>query len=212
MQQLSESFVDLPAWGFWGLVVGLIAIVSGIWAAFRAGEGKTRIYYELVGTARLLGSHAQVSGLEVTRQGQRLEDPYVTTLRLEVRSRHDITEDQFSKQRPLVFDLGVPILDILGNFSRPEDRPVPEYTAAASTLCLGPDLLDKHAQLRFTFLLEGKPDLKPSTRTLGNVEVIRGAASKADALSRILAKSPTFQAIIGEISLVLVFILAVLNR
>jgi hypothetical protein len=107
--KLAESFVNLPAWGFWGVVIAAAGIPIGVWAAFHAAHTKTRLYYTLTGDTSLLGGAARdIHQLEVFKSGVQLHDPYIAYLKIRVRGRNDIGEDAFPKGDPLAFKIGTP--------------------------------------------------------------------------------------------------------
>lgn len=171
--QIAEAWYNHPAWGFIGTVVGVIAIVAGIWAAFRAAVPRMRLRYSMSGATRLI---AMQIGLTVTRDGQELKDPWVATVMLAADGRQDIPEDAFSKARPLVMELGVPIVALLETRYTPADAPVPAVTTEGTTLQIGPDLLHRDSILTMAVLLDGgRPELRPPSRVLVDVQLKQGS-------------------------------------
>ncbi|WP_157596963.1 hypothetical protein [Streptacidiphilus rugosus] len=171
----AETWYDHPAWGFVGVVIGVVAIVAGIWAAFRAATPKMRLRYKLSGLTPLI---AQVSGVDltVTRNGRNLTHPYVATITLAAEGRQDIPEDAFSKERPLVLDLGAEILDILDAQYSIEHAPAPALCLKGEQLLIGPDLIHRNSVLSISVLVDGSdPKLLPPSKTLVDVRIEEGA-------------------------------------
>lgn len=62
--------------------------------------------------------------IKVMSHGQELKDPYVVKLRVQNRSGRDIADTDFTKDRPMVFDLGAEIVATLGLDGSKELLPV----------------------------------------------------------------------------------------
>ena len=189
---IADAWYDRPAWGFVGVVVAVLIGTIGIWAAFRAATPKMRLRYTLRHVMPLMTvrrAEPDDDSLVVMLDGAKLQDPYVTTVVLAADGRQDIPEDAFSKQRPLVLDLGVPVKDVLSVTYEPGDAPMPDVVAEGSTLEIGPDLLHRGSVLTVAVLVDGgEPVLQPPSRILVDVRLQHGEPS---------APIPVLNALIG---------------
>jgi hypothetical protein len=73
------------------------------------------------------------------------------------RGRHDITSETFHNNQPIEFDVGAPIRELTGVVSSPVARLVVQHRAAGTRLLVGPGLIDRRQDLRFTVITDRQP-------------------------------------------------------
>jgi len=174
--QIADSMLSFhPDLGFW-ITVALGGL--GIWLSWKFSERDTRLYYEVTGTTGLMSGQARQAGLTVQRNGDAIDDPFVTTLTISVSSRRAIEEGRFGG-KALVFDLGATILGEVEAEYRVGNKPGtemewPAYDTDGSKLTLGPAHLHNDAEFTATLLLDGPPTLAQVPRTVANVKPVRG--------------------------------------
>ncbi len=151
-------------WAIVAVVVAVVAIIVGAWAAFRSARPRRVLYVwvdsavPLMNTAR--GLHGQ--RLAVTLDDQELTAPYVVAVEVVSRGALDIAAAAFGG-RPLELEFGAPVLGMLewqADAGRAAVRP-PEVEVTGTALHLGPSLLTRRHRLRYTVLLDGEPDFRP---------------------------------------------------
>ncbi|NGY63420.1 hypothetical protein G7043_31305 [Lentzea sp. NEAU-D13] len=152
---------------FWTIVGILVAIALGawaVWAAFRSARPQRALYINVDQAVSLLraapGLHG--SGIAVSLHGRELTRPYVVTVDVVSDSSLDIGPSAFG-EAPLELEFGVPVLALLDQESdagRPAVR-APKVDMAGTALHISPSLLTRRHRLRYTVLLDGKPDFQP---------------------------------------------------
>src|SRR5690242_3803696 len=95
-------------WGAVGAIIGLAGLVLG-WVLWRFGPPQRRLVYTMPMSTSLLTAHTHNFGLEssdlkITYQGQELADPYVISVRMDSRSRKDISGADFDQKRPITLN------------------------------------------------------------------------------------------------------------
>src|SRR5258708_35624925 len=87
---------------------------TAAWVGWLAVNPRRRLSYGMPVVTPLLNAGTDVrQGLEVRRDGVVLADPHVLEVVLASRGRLDIPSTAFDKDRPLILDVGAPILDVL---------------------------------------------------------------------------------------------------
>jgi hypothetical protein len=79
---------------------------------------------------------------------------------LSSRGRRDITREAFGKKQPIEFDIGAPIRE-LTVVSSPAARPIVEHHAEGTRLLVGPGLIGRRQDLRFTVIADREPRAIP---------------------------------------------------
>lgn len=166
---------------FWTIVGIVVAIALGawaVWAAFRSARPRRSLYIDMSQAVSLLrtapGLHG--SGLTVSLRGQELTRPYVATVDVISSSALDIAPGAFGGS-PLELEFGVPVVALLDQGShagRPAVRE-PKVEVVGTALHISPALLTRRHWLRYTVLLDGKPDFRP-VGDLVDVAIHVGAA------------------------------------
>jgi hypothetical protein len=73
------------------------------------------------------------------------------------RGRRDITREAFGNNQPLKFDIGVPIRKLVGVVSSPEVLRAVQHRAEGTRLFVGPELIGRRQDLRFTLITDREP-------------------------------------------------------
>ncbi|MFB6677157.1 hypothetical protein ACFCWG_33080 [Streptomyces sp. NPDC056390] len=111
----------------------------------------------------------------VTNGGAVLTKPRVVEVRLGNPSRRDILRDRYLNNEPLVFDIGVPIVDVLGAQSEPATRTPPSAVIDGSLLKIGPDALVAKQRCTYKLLVDGDAERVTLRRDpLAGVKLTRG--------------------------------------
>jgi len=154
-----------------------IVITFYLW---RIGPPRRQVIYSLPTATSLLTRHSEYMGLSDIAVNYKDEhgtevsvrDPYFVRLYVESKSRRDISEEDFSGERSLVFHFGTPIIAPVGQFSgQAADLSDGILTLGESTVELSPCLIRKGPVLSLDLLLSGRPHLTHKS-PLKNVDVV----------------------------------------
>jgi hypothetical protein len=107
-------------------------------------------------TALLATTMLSPGQIEVLHEGQRLAEPRVVTVRFVSRGRRDIGSTDFDGGRPLVINLGVPIVKRLTIETVP-NMPEAAFAVDGTRLLVGPCVVRKRQVMTITFLVDGGP-------------------------------------------------------
>jgi hypothetical protein len=100
--------------------------------------------------------------LAVSFAGSQLRDPYLVNLVVAFTGRADISSSSFDGQKPVVFELNVPVLaEIEHAASTSKVGARLEYVEGESAIRLTPSLLPQGFLLRATYLCDGEPVVQP---------------------------------------------------
>jgi|SRR5450755_2319255 hypothetical protein len=172
-----------PPWyesGTWGSVsfaVGIITLVTGF-AFYRIGGPRALIEYTMPAPVALMSSQrTAVPELQVALRGDVLADPYLVQLKVTL-SRRDIKSSDFDKGKPLVFDLGVPVIEILASDAA-DDEPV---SHDGHRVLVTPRLMRRRSELAIGILTEGKPQLSCERHPFAEVIVRQGSGRERESL------------------------------
>jgi hypothetical protein len=154
-------YASTTLWAVAAVVVALVAIPVATWAAFRSARPRRALYISVDQAASLLRTKSALDGhdLTVSLDGRALTALYVATVNVVSDSVLDIAPAAFSGA-PLELDFGVPILTLLGKTSDAGRTGVrdPAVQVRDTALHVGPALLTRRHRLRYTVLLDGKPE------------------------------------------------------
>ena len=162
-------------WPALGIIVAVLAIIVGAWAAFRAASPRRRLYYWLASDTPLIRKRQDLSEkLKVTYDLQELKSPRVVNVQLVGRRGRDIDSEAFNG-KPVCLDLGTPIVECVKVTTSPSDMSDPAWTTEGSKLLIGPDLFKSRQKTVFSLLIEGDPpNIVPPKQTLTDVQLERG--------------------------------------
>ncbi|WP_148088788.1 hypothetical protein [Saccharothrix texasensis] len=146
------------------VVVAVVAIVVGAWATFRSARPRRVLYVWVDSAVPLINSTPGLDGrkLTVSLDDQELTAPYAVTVEVISRGAVDIAASAFGGT-PLELEFDAPILTLLDktvNAGRPAVRE-PRTEVVGTALHIGPALLTRRHRLRYTLLLDGKPEFRP---------------------------------------------------
>ncbi|MDN3356852.1 hypothetical protein [Actinomadura sp. DC4] len=148
----SETF-----WAATGVVATVTLGLLAVWITWIIANPPQRLAYEMTAETQLLNGTAASSvreGLEIRRDGRLLSDPRVLEIKLINEGRRDIPSSAFDRERPLVLDVGVPILELLVASTEP-GYSEPAVVRNGSQLRIGPDLIARGQRTTFSLLIDG---------------------------------------------------------
>lgn len=143
------------------VVLGLGAIAATIYV-FRKQSPRREFTYS-VEAAPLVST--QVRGLDklsVAFGGTPLEHPYLVTVRVASTGRADISSSKFDGNKPILFDLNVPVLSEIDQTASSETVGARlTFQRSQSVIELQPSLLPKGFSLSGSYLCDGEPNVVP---------------------------------------------------
>ena len=159
----SPHFFSSPAvLGWLGVVVG-VATLAVIVAQFYIGASRRVLTYSLVSDAALISLGAREKAgpdLQVTLGDSPLNDPHVVSIQIEYKGRRDIREDDFQGRKPLVVDVGAPILKHLNPSPVHETIPSISILGDKKVVEIGPDLITSGQLITIDLLTDGSAKLR----------------------------------------------------
>jgi hypothetical protein len=182
-------------WAF--ILVALTAIVVVITAvAALVGRPRNRLTWSVEMTSPLLSEG--VDSLDITYQGQRIQEPYVVEVSLRNAGRRSISSSMFDQGRPIRWRFQVPILALM------EASHSSDTTLHDDELLVFPQLILPGQSVKFTVLVDGKPDVSLQSpladvytgRTDNGNEATRHSIYRRDIVLLIIATTLT---ILGSI-------------
>lgn len=186
----SNSFLAVA-----GIAATLLVGGLGVWITYLVGTVRYKLFYSLPVCTSLLAapSGAARKDIKVTRLGTELQDPYILIVRLLSRSRGDIPSTIFDQNRPIILDVGVPIVALL-----PSDDikdPLPKFEYEGSMLKIGPDLIGKRQEMVFTILADGE-----SAQLKGEAHLINGRVLEQPSSKQLRARARLMSIAFGIIA------------
>ena len=162
---------------FWAIAAVVVAVVLGIaavWATFRSANPRRRLYIYLDKALPVVSTHeALQDAIQVRHLGRTLLQPYLVTLTVISRGRRDIPSSSFDGGKPIVANLGVPIIRLLEEKSlKSKVASLPPKSSVDGTrIRIGPSMLSRQHVLTYTALVEGEPNLTTEVALL-DVDVL----------------------------------------
>jgi hypothetical protein len=142
--------------------LGVLVALAGAFFAWRAlfpPRRRLTVTEQSVVSMLSNASH-QMTGVEVTRSGQKLVDPHIVSVTVNNAGRHAVTSDHFDQDRPVVIDLGVPVIEVIKSCYGGKSGFVDVRCSVNGTrVALGPDLLPRKSELVVQVLTSGRPKL-----------------------------------------------------
>ncbi|WP_018352422.1 hypothetical protein [Longispora albida] len=163
----------------WVAVAGLpVTVLSALFAWRALYPPRRRLVVSFGRPVPLLASSGgRLPDLAVTVAGEPVTSPHVQTITVDSTGRHDVLNSQFDAGRPIVFDLGVPIVKVirLHAASKTGERAEEPMTRTSrNELRLGPGPIPSGTRLTIELLTEGAPQPHMSER-LSDTEVVQTA-------------------------------------
>lgn len=146
------------------LTVASLALLVAVVAAYFAREAvfppRRRLTIHLLAPAQLLKAAAPsgLDGLEVSRNGRVLEDPYVVTIVIRNTGRHAVGSEHFDRGRPIMISLAAPVAGLLGS---PVGRAESAVSVDDQAILFGPDLIRRRQEIVIQALVTRAPSLGP---------------------------------------------------
>ena len=154
-----------------GILATVLVGVLTAWISYIVATPRYQLYYSLPLHTSLLAAstNAARKDIKIFHLDKELQDPHILKVRLISRSRGDIPSSAFDQERPVILDIGIPIVAMLPPDGEVGRLPKIEYDGSA--LKVGPDLIGKRQEMVFTVLADGS-DAKLSCEShLVNVRV-----------------------------------------
>ena len=143
-------------WAAVAAVVAVIAFVVTIIQWWLSTRRRVLLYSTPVVTSLLSARapHMADGGMQVRFKGQPLTDPHLVTLRVESRSRKDISNRDFNASKPLVIGLGT---SFAAPVSEPTKALVDKLDIENADISIGPCLIRRGLVVLLQFVTEGPP-------------------------------------------------------
>lgn len=141
-----------------GLAVAVfgIAITIGLW---RLVAPRRMLFCWLSSSTAMVSSRRErVPDLQVIFRGETVADPYLVHLRMHNTSRLDIRSSDFDAGEPIIFDMGVPVLELLA--ASPNIDPELLGLPDDNKVSLKPMLIRSGDILAVDLLTDGAPKLR----------------------------------------------------
>ncbi|NWL26632.1 hypothetical protein DM794_06085 [Paenarthrobacter ureafaciens] len=143
--------------------------------------------------------------LSVVYDGRPVPDPHLVTIEIASTGRADIPSSSFDGQKPILFQLGVPILDEIEQTASTDIVSARlDFVPGGSTIELGPSLLPKRFSIRASYLCEGSPTCQPKIE-LAEINIRKGSRQASAELNRTLLCLALIM--IGILGIVALFVL-----
>lgn len=177
--QASPHLVELPALGarahaagpfwasgtFWGgagfaavVVFGLVSLVT-----WRLGPPRPVLVYSLQSAISLIRSGPMLGvapgEIKVSYRDHPVRSPHVAELRVRCKGRGEIASKDFDGERPLVFDLGAPVVAVISTNQAGTKVPDEHLSTEDSQVRISPCVIRRGPVLSMEFLTEGRPIL-----------------------------------------------------
>lgn len=161
---------------FWAVTAGVLAlaqVILGLLAIVMPSIlARKKITYELLTAEPLINLPTGISpNLQVSHDGQPLDDPHVVVVRLAYRGRRDLTSTEFDQGGPLCVDVGIEIKALLRSSFSPPKQPVPKVKVNGTALDIGPGLIRKRLEMVFVILANGPAVQLDCHGPLPNVDI-----------------------------------------
>jgi hypothetical protein len=133
-----------------GIATGLVTVMI-----YRSGTIRKCLLFSIISRTRLLTAPEAMNELEVSYQGERLTDPYVTAIELTNIGKSAIPSVSFDRGRGVELNLNVQILKVLAIEQRPLSAPKPSILADGTKFILEPELIARSETITVSVLTEG---------------------------------------------------------
>ena len=119
---------------FWAAAAVFVALLVGIPTFWVTWVPRQRLFYGARPPTPLLTAGAAIDDLEIRQRGRQLAAPHLVDVTLTARGRRDIPSSAFDQGRPLVFDVGASIVEVLQIRSDPSSALTPPVTCTGSVV------------------------------------------------------------------------------
>lgn len=141
-----------------GIVLGVVGVAATVVLGWLALPRRRELTWSYTATS-LLAQDRAADKLDITVDGKRVRQPYVTRLEIKNSGKQSLASSSFDKDRGLVFEIDdadpvQPLADMEG-FQ-------PQTAYEERTIRIGPDMLDPGNRWLVSFVSDGKPHLRLS--------------------------------------------------
>lgn len=141
-------------WTAVGAIAVVVVGVLTVGVSYFVSTARPVLNYGLVISIPLLSLPTRPD-LEVLYKGHSVQNPRVLMISLANSGRRDISSSMFDQQRPIVFEIGIPIVDVLG-----EDRHG-ELVVEETSVRIPPRLIRRKEEISISLLCDGRqPQLR----------------------------------------------------
>ncbi|MEU0190133.1 hypothetical protein ABZ250_09790 [Streptomyces afghaniensis] len=175
---------------FWSISVGAVvaagAAVLGAWATLRAATSKGRLTYCLRKNIALLNADDQIPiSLSVVHGSTSVQNPRLVEIQVRNEGRRDIVAGDFHGAIPIKFNLGAPVVALLGIDRHPEVAPEPDVTHEETFLKINPSLIPRGQLVSFSVLIDKEEEVDVEVEAaLVDVRVGKRHVTEEAAVSR----------------------------
>jgi hypothetical protein len=172
---------------FWtgaGAAIALLALLVSVVLWF-VGSPRRLLVYGLTSDTPLPSSDARSRvgtepDLQITLSGQALSDPHVASIVVASRSRSDIRSTDFDEGKPLIFDLGAPILKLLDCNTGGQAMPQIRVAVDGNKVGIGPSLIHRRQVISLDLLIDGPAVLNCGSPSLADVTIRDGTKDNVE--------------------------------
>lgn len=152
------------------IIVSLLVGLAGALTTYLVSTPRRQLLFRLESCTSLLSTSPDArKELKVLYGNEELADPHILNVKLISRSREDIASEAFDQSRPIVLDVGMPIIALLPMDAKSEV--LPKFKFEGTAVKVGPDLIKRRQRMSFTLLADG-PNAQLSCEShLVNVKV-----------------------------------------
>lgn len=174
-------------------VIGIVAIIVAVvtlWVMFyldRKRNPRREFMYDVSASPLVSSEVRGLDKLTVAYDGVPLTQPYLVNMELASTGRADISSSSFDGQKPIIFELNVPIVgEIEHKGSSGTVSAQLKFKEGESSIELPPTLLPAGFSLRASYLCDGKPTVEPKIELtdIPLQEGVRSTTTQASLLTR----------------------------
>jgi hypothetical protein len=153
--------------GIAGFIVGILGIALAV-ILWRFGTPRGLLEYSMSEPRALVSRSSPMNAdeLEVKFRNVKVENPYLTTVRLTNHGNRDIRSDDFDQGNPIILNLNTQIIDVLTSTLDAKYLSLRQK----DKLLISPTLIRRNEKISADLLTEGAPDLT-CEQSLADVKV-----------------------------------------
>jgi hypothetical protein len=150
-----------------------VAVVLGclaIWSQFASGKFRRSRLMWNASAYMMLGAYSPGAKLlTINYGGTPVGDPRLLVLAITLEGRKDIPSEAFDRGRPLEFDAGVPLLELVEVEWPGLQNPV--VTTDGTRIVIGPELIPAGKRIEVSAIVDGKPKIECPLQPIRDVTV-----------------------------------------
>ncbi len=159
----ADHFYASPAFLGWAAVLVAVVTLIVIAAQFITASKARALTYSLISDTALLSTDAREKagpGMRITLGEDVLDDPHVVSLRIEYKARRDIRGADYEGRKPLIVDVGAPILKWLNPGTDADEMPGLYVEPGTHAVRIGPGLIRRGQVISVDLLTDGPVSLR----------------------------------------------------